>query len=92
LETILYAYQMSPGEDHLLWFADTVEECERAAVEQRQEMRRELIDGEVIGAMAIYRFVFRDLKPSELVRVLNEEKSIVEIAAVDRKLIAVVAE
>ena len=91
METVLYAYQMSPGSDDLLWFAETAEECHLAAIAQRAEM---LADngGTQLGAMAVYRFVFRDLKPIELVWVLNEERSIVDIAAVDRRLVAVIAE
>ncbi|MBW6424399.1 hypothetical protein KX729_23380 [Rhizobium sp. XQZ8] len=55
METSLYAYQMSPGKDDLLWFTTTAEDCERAAREQREDMRRELGEGGVIGAMAVYR-------------------------------------
>ena len=91
METVLYAYQMSPGSDDLLWFAASQEECHAAAIEQRREMLME--DGvEEVSAMAVYRFVFRDLPPAELVLVLNEEKSLADVAAVDRRLVAVVAE
>lgn len=92
METTLYAYQMSPGKDDLLWFTTSPEDCERAAREQREDMRRELSEGGVIGAMAVYRFVFRGLQPFELALVLNGEWSIADIAVVDRTLVAVVAE
>lgn len=89
METILYAYQLSPGNDDLLWFAANQEECQRAALEQRAEVK---VDEEELGPMAIYRFVLRQLTPAEMIRVLNEEIRLIDSAAVDRRLVSVVTD
>ncbi|MCA1490469.1 hypothetical protein I6F11_05985 [Ensifer sp. NBAIM29] len=36
-ETTLYAYQLSPGNDDLLYFTESLEECQAAALEQRRD-------------------------------------------------------
>lgn len=91
METTLFAYQLTPGKDELLHFSETQEECQRAALEQRAEVRSHE-DNEPLGAMAVYRVVLRSLSSAELITVLNEEATYLDMAVVDRQLVAVVAD
>ena len=91
METVLFAYQITPGEDELLHFTETQEECQRAALEQRMQVKSHE-DNDPLGAMAVYRMVLRPLSPAELIKVLNEETTYLNMAVVDRKLVAVVAD
>lgn len=92
METILYAYQVEPGSDETLWFTATQEECQFVALAQRSEMQKDMPSGDYLGAMAVYRFVFRHLRPQDFLSILNGEKDLAAVAAVDRRLVAVVAD
>lgn len=92
METILYAYQIEPGSDETLWFTATQEECQYVALAQRLKMQKDMAGSEYLGAMAVYRFVFRHLRPQDFLSILNGEKGLAEVAAVDRRLVAIVAD
>ncbi|WVT73998.1 hypothetical protein QM996_02470 [Sinorhizobium chiapasense] len=93
MEITLWAYQVSPGSDHNLYFTEHEADCRRAALEQRAELKEEEpYDQEELGAMALYLFVFRSITPTELVAVLNGEASLIETCAVDRKLVGLIAD
>lgn len=40
METTVWAYQITPGHDDLLFFAETEEACRSAALEQRAELKQ----------------------------------------------------
>ncbi len=84
-ETTLYVYQISPGNDDLLHFTEILDQCQAAALEHDPD------EGE-LEAMAIYRCVMRMPDQETLVRVLNDETSLVEACVVDRKLVALVTD
>ncbi|WP_373413684.1 hypothetical protein [Ensifer aridi] len=90
--TILYAYQISPPNDQLLYFTGTLEACQAAALEQRRDFNENDPDEGELGAMAIYRCVLRIPDQQTLLRVLNDETSLVEACVVERKLVALVTE
>ncbi|MGK9259854.1 MULTISPECIES: hypothetical protein [Sinorhizobium] len=90
-DVTLYAYQISPPNDQLLYFAETLEECRAAALEQRQELKEGDPDDEH-EAMAIYRCLVRMPDQQTLLRILNEETSSIEACVVERKLVALVTE
>ncbi|RVJ16624.1 hypothetical protein CN184_28185 [Sinorhizobium medicae] len=90
-EVSLYAYQISPPNDHLLYFGETLEECQAAALEERREIKESEPDDE-LQAMAIYRCSVRIPDQQTLLRILNEETSLIEACVVERKLVALVTE
>lgn len=92
METTLYAYQISPGNDDLLCFAETLEQCQAAALEQRRDFNDNDPDEGELDAMAIYRCVMRMPDQQTLLRVLNDETSLIEACVVERKLVAVVTD
>lgn len=93
MEFTLWAYQVTPGSDHNLYFAEHEADCRRAALEQRAELKEgDPDDQEELGAMALYVFVFRSMTAGELVAVLNGEASLIETCAVDRKLVGLIAD
>lgn len=94
METILFAHQLSSGSDEHLGFELTLEECQQAAREFRAELRRDAEEDSEedfqLGPMAIYRVTLRDPTPEELIRVLNQEAMLIDLATVDKRLVAVV--
>ncbi|TCN32467.1 hypothetical protein [Sinorhizobium americanum] len=74
----LYAYQITPGNDNLLFFAETLEQCQAAALEQRRDLARMTPTPTSLT--------------QALLRVLNEETSLVEACVVERKLVALVTD
>lgn len=90
MDYILFGYQVVPGSDEIMSFAATQAECELNALEQRVEMQKNDPDDE-LTAMAVYRYIIRSMTTVELVRVMNGEASITDIAVVDRRLVALVA-
>lgn len=95
METVLYAYQIVPGNDEILHFAPTLQECQQAAIDHRQELHRdqELDETyEEIGAMAVYRVVLRPPDQKAFLQVLNEEKALFDACLVERELVALVAD
>ncbi|NRQ18916.1 hypothetical protein [Ensifer sesbaniae] len=93
MEFTLWAYQVTPGFDDVLYFAEHEADCRRAALEQRAELEEGDPDNdEELGAMALYVFVFRSMTAGELVAVLNGDTSLIEACAVDRKLIGLIAD
>lgn len=93
MEFELWAYQITPGSDQSLYFAETEEACRQAALDQRAEVKRlEVDDDPEMTAMALYRYSFRALTPAEMVGVLNGDLTIVEACALDRKLVGLVVD
>lgn len=87
METTLYAYQITPGSDNLLWFAESQDACETAAREQRAELRK--YDPDVpLGPISVYRYTLRGLSTAELVEVLNDQTTLLPTITVDRRLVA----
>lgn len=92
MEFTLWAYQVTPGSDHNLYFAEHEADCRRAALEQRAELKEGDPDDEELGAMALYVFVFRSMTAGELVAVLNGDASLIDTCAVERKLVGLIAD
>jgi hypothetical protein len=92
MEFTIFAYQIVPGEDHLLFFADTLEACQAAALEQRADLRQGDADCGDLGAMAVYRCTMRLPDEKTLIDVLNEKETLFRSCVVDRKLVALVAD
>lgn len=93
MEITLWAYQITPGNDDLLFFAESLEACQSAALVQRAELkRRDPDDYSYIPAMAVYRMVFRPMTAAELVGVFNEDMTLLQACLVERTLVALVAE
>lgn len=95
MEFTLFAYQISPGSDENLHFAATLEDCQQAAFEQRQELMEDQVRDDVIeqlGAMAVYRVVMRLPDQATLIRLLNDEADLFDACLVEKKLVAVVAD
>jgi len=91
MECTLWAYQVTPGSDNILYFAENEADCRRAALEQRAELKAgDPEDYEEMGAMALYSFAFGSMTAGELVAVLNEEASLIEACAVERKLVGLI--
>lgn len=91
MEITLFAFQIIPGSDEELHFAETIDECRSAAIEQREEMKadEEFTD---MGAMAIYECVISIGDVPTLVDFLNDPTDIVERLLISKKLIAVVVD
>ncbi|MDX1128716.1 hypothetical protein GOL24_31730 [Sinorhizobium medicae] len=82
----LYAYEISPGNDDLLYFTESLEECQAAALEQR----RDFSENDPTKARC-----YGDLSAPDrqmLLRVLNDETSLAEACVVERKLVALVTD
>ncbi|MCY1741444.1 hypothetical protein [Ensifer sp. SL37] len=93
MEFTLWAYQVTPPYDDTLYFAENEADCRRAALEQRAELKaNDPEDYEELGAMALYEFVFRSMGAADLVAVLNDDASIIEACAVERKLVGLIAD
>lgn len=93
MEFELWAYQITPGFDESLYFAETEEACRQAALDQRAEVKRlEADDQQDMTAMALYRYNCGALTAAEMVGVLNGELTISEACTVDRKLIGLVVD
>ncbi|WP_426289831.1 hypothetical protein ACN9MC_34830 (plasmid) [Ensifer adhaerens] len=91
MECTLWAYQVTPGSDNILYFAESEADCRLAALEQRAELKAgDPEDYEGMGAMALYSFSFGSMTAGELVAVLNEEASLIEACAVERKLVGLI--
>jgi hypothetical protein len=88
----LYAYQISPGNDNLLFFTETLEQCQAAALEQRRDFSENDPDEGELAAMAIYRCEMKVPDQQTLLRVLNDETTLVEAFVVERKLVALVTD
>ncbi|MCQ1779111.1 hypothetical protein NOJ05_18055 [Neorhizobium galegae] len=92
MEVTLYAYQIVPGGDHLLFFADTLEKCQAAAIEQRADLRQGDAEDDEIGAMAVYQCTMRLPDAKIMIDALNDHESLFRACVVDRKLIALVTD
>lgn len=93
MEFELWAYQITPGSDESLYFAETEDACRQAALEQRAEVKRHEPDENAeMTAMGLYRYRFRPMTAAEMVGVLNGNATIIETCALDRKLVGLVVD
>jgi hypothetical protein len=54
---VVFGCQIVPGRDEPLAFAASLEECQRDALSEREELRRNDPDIKPLGATAIYRLI-----------------------------------
>jgi hypothetical protein len=92
MELVVYGYQIVPGSDESLGFEASLEDCQREAVAEREELRRTDPDLEPLGAMAIYRFTLAWPDTDGLLAVLNEKTSLLDAIVLDRKRVGIVAD
>lgn len=93
MEVTLFAYQIVPGTDELLCFAQSLEECRAAAFEQRRDMRTgDADEHDEIGAMTIYECVMSIGDVPTLVDILNDPTDIVCRLLVSKKPAALVVD
>ena len=92
MELVVYGYQIVPGSDDSLGFEASLEDCQREAVAEREELRRTDPDLEPLGAMAIYRFTLAWPDTDGLLAVLNEKTSLLDAIVLDRKRVGIVAD
>ncbi|WP_105432927.1 hypothetical protein [Neorhizobium sp. T6_25] len=92
MELVVFGYQIVPGSDDSLGFEASLEDCQREALSEREELRRHDPDLEPLGAMAIYRFTMAWPDIDGLLAVLNEKTSLLNALIVERKLVGVVAD
>ncbi|MCJ9672042.1 MULTISPECIES: hypothetical protein [unclassified Neorhizobium] len=92
MELVVYGYQIVPGSDDSLGFEASLEDCQREAVAEREELRRHDPDLEPLGAMAIYRFTLAWPDTDGLLAVLNDKTSLLDAIVVDRKRVGIVAD
>lgn len=88
MQTLLYGYQISPGNDEPLYFTQSLDDCRKAAIEQRAELLRDP-DYANIGPMAVYECLVR-CDVATLVDVLNDPDVAIKRAVISRVLCAVV--
>lgn len=89
----VWAYQITPGSDETLFFAETEDECRRAALEQREELKR--LDPPAYAgmtAMALYEYVLRPMSVSQIVSVLNGNISPIDGCAFSRRLVGLIGD
>lgn len=91
MELVVFGYQIVPGRDEPLAFAGSYEECQREALSERVELRRNNPDIDPLGAMAIYRLTLAWPDYDRLLSVLNEKTSLLDVIVFDRKLVGLVA-
>jgi hypothetical protein len=92
MEMVVFGYQIVPGRDEPLAFAASLEECQREALSEREELRRNDPDLEPLGAMALYRLTLPWPDIDGLLAVLNEKTSLLDTIVTDRKLVGIVAD
>jgi hypothetical protein len=92
MELVVFGYQIVPGRDEPLAFAASLEGCQRDALSERDELRRNDPDIEPLGAMAIYRLTLAWPDTDGLLAVLNEKISLLDAMVIDRKLVGLVAD
>lgn len=92
MELVVFGYQIVPGRDEPLAFAGSFEECQREALSEREELRRNDPDIDPLGAMAIYRLTLAWPDIDGLLAVLNERTPLLDAIVVDRRLVGLVAD
>jgi hypothetical protein len=92
MEVVVFGYPIVPGRDEPMAFAASLDECQREALSEREELRRNDSDIEPLGAMAIYRLTLAWPDTDGLLAVLNEGTSQLDAIVVDRKRVGLVAD
>lgn len=88
METRIWAYQIIPGTDELLFYAATEDLCRSAAMKQRADIMA-IVSGyvEPLGPMTLYQVVLRDMTVSEIIGVLNGEISVSDASTLSRSVV-----
>jgi len=86
--TTLFGHQISPGNDDLLAFEETLDACKAAAKEMVDDIN--LHEPEELAPIAVYKCEIKLPDRQTLIRVLNEELSLLEACVVDRQLVATI--
>jgi len=84
--TSLYAYQISPLNPSLLFYAETLEDCRAAALAQRAELRDDRNFGPV-EPMAIYEVDVEMPNREKLLSVLNRDVDLTDAVLGKRRFI-----
>ena len=92
MESILFVYQIVPGQDNLLHFSPSLDQCRSAALEQRADLKENDPEYRNLAAMAIYECKMRLPDQQTLVSVLNDETELFRACVVDRRLVEMVAD
>jgi hypothetical protein len=96
MEYILFAYRISATNDDLLHFTHTLEACQDAAREHRQDLRRfEETPGEEITAMPVYRCRLRVPDQQIMIDVMNnpdDEHALFRACVLEKQIVALVAD
>lgn len=87
--TTLYGHQITAGNDSLLAFNETFEACKAAAQEMIDDLNEHEPDEEK-GTFALYRCDIVLPDRETLIRVLNDELSLLDACVVDRHLVATI--
>lgn len=86
MNTILYGYQLTPGDDDEFIFSETIGECQAGAIAHRAEILRDDPENHPeLSTMAVYRFEFRAPTSADFIAVLNETESLLRQCVVDRR-------
>ncbi|MBD9390620.1 hypothetical protein IB237_25820 [Agrobacterium sp. AGB01] len=88
METRIWAYQIIPGTDELLFYAATEELCRSEARKQRADIRS-IVSGHVgpLAPMALYQVVLREMTVPEIIGVLNGEISLSDASTLSRSVV-----
>lgn len=83
MESMIFAFQVVPGEDSLLGYASTLEECRSNALQLRSELA---VDTEVkcLAPSAVYQVKLRNLDCLSLVNVLNDRTSLCDAIILEK--------
>lgn len=94
METIVYGFQITPGQDDELIFFDDLRTCISECQEHRAGIKRhDPALREDLGAMAVYRFALRPLSTADYLAVLNDEAhDLLRVAMTQMDLMALVAD
>lgn len=85
--TTLFGHQITAGNDDLLAFNETLDACKAAAQDMIDDLNEHEPD-EPKGAFAVYRCDILLPDRETLIRVLNDELSLLDACVVDKQLVA----
>jgi hypothetical protein len=88
METRIWAYQIIPGTDELLFYAATEELCRSEAQKQRADIKS-IVSGHVgpLAPMAHYQVILREMTVPEIIGVLNGEISLSDASTLSRSVV-----
>lgn len=89
----VWAYQITPGSDESLFFAETEHDCRRVALEQRDELKRLDPDAYAeMAGMALYEYVLRPMSVAQIISVLNGNISPIDGCAFSRRMVELIVD